>query len=119
MDFYSFQYPPRPIPSEAHRPGRYYFHNLDQDHAPILKNKALGFQKEGVSPNVAAITIHTRTGANAFTMNSERREQGQLLPPPSLALSLSSSGSTMGGGSGGSGGAWGLEVLDRSNFLVQ
>ncbi|KAF9179932.1 hypothetical protein BGZ51_006520 [Haplosporangium sp. Z 767] len=109
MDFYSFRYPPRPIPSDAHRPARYYFHNLDQDHAQILKNKTFGFQKEGVSPNVAAITLHARMDANVFTMNPERREQESLSSSPS---SLSLSGSTMDG-------AWRLEVLDRSKFLVQ
>ncbi|KAG0045533.1 hypothetical protein BGZ83_009264 [Gryganskiella cystojenkinii] len=95
MDLYSFQYPPRPVPSDAHRPLRYYFHNLDHDH--IVASKVLSFQKEGVPPNqVTSIPRHSAASVFSTTSTSTT----QLSGTPKTITSA-------------------LVVLDRSKFLVK
>ncbi|KAG0364334.1 hypothetical protein BGZ54_007623 [Gamsiella multidivaricata] len=56
-----FQYPPRPIPSDAHRPSRYYFHNLEQDQ--IFKRTQFSFHKEGIPPKVH-VNVNMNTDMN-------------------------------------------------------
>ncbi|KAK3828859.1 MAG: hypothetical protein J3Q66DRAFT_410341 [Benniella sp.] len=73
MEFYSFQYPPRPIPSDAHRPSRYFFHNLDQDQ--VVQKALLGFQKDGAPPRVTT-TLKGVSSTDAITE--------QTAPPASL-----------------------------------
>ncbi|KAG0289426.1 hypothetical protein BGZ97_006468, partial [Linnemannia gamsii] len=70
MELYSFQYPPRPLPSQTHRPTRYYFHNLDQDQQLARKAGSGGgphsfFQKEGVPPFVSMATMQADTAVIA------------------------------------------------------
>ncbi|CAO3563691.1 unnamed protein product [Mortierella alpina] len=120
MDFHSFQYPPRPIPSDTHKPSRYYFHNLDQDTVLIRKNKPTVFQKEGVAPaltsSLSAMTLDASTSfPSSFTQGTQPPQQ-QLLqeepsspvqnfaapaPPPPVSINIAA-----------------LEILDRTKFIA-
>ncbi|KAF9571881.1 hypothetical protein EC968_010609 [Mortierella alpina] len=114
MDFHSFQYPPRPIPSDSHRPSRYYFHNLDQDTVLVHKNKPTGFQKEGVPPALtssllsAMMTLDASSFAHGTQPPQLQQEEPSSpvqnfaapAPPPPLANIA------------------GLEVLDRTKFMA-
>ncbi|KAF9276345.1 hypothetical protein BGZ68_010077 [Mortierella alpina] len=119
MDFHSFQYPPRPIPSDTHKPSRYYFHNLDQDTVLIHKNKPTGFQKEGVPPaltsSLSAMTLNGSTSSSSSspfspsfdgTQPSQSREPSSPVqnfaapaPPPPANVAR-------------------LEILDRTKFMA-
>ncbi|GJJ76429.1 hypothetical protein EMPS_08788 [Entomortierella parvispora] len=99
MDMHSFQYPPRPIPSDGHKPSRYYFHNLDQDH--IIANKGLGFQKEGMPPSQIPPMPCSPSSTNAMTGMTPMTSYEEV-PTPQPAIPV-----------------YGLEILDRSKYLVK
>ncbi|KAF9106293.1 hypothetical protein BGX29_009942 [Mortierella sp. GBA35] len=105
MELYSFQYPPRPIPSQRHRPSRYYFHNLDQDQQ--LFKKAGGphamFQKEGVpSSTLSKAAMHADTAVTARLRSSSGEVSENEIAAAVEVDSLRSR----------------LIVLDRTKFLV-
>ncbi|KAG0324419.1 hypothetical protein BGZ99_001887 [Dissophora globulifera] len=109
MDFYSFQYPPCPHPSEAHRPARYYFHNLDQDRT--FKRNLYTFQKEGVPPvmhqyNQAATPMTMlKSSATALVMTPATEQRSEQRSGKALSGSVPM-------------GVRGIEFLDRSKFMA-
>ncbi|KAG0258086.1 hypothetical protein BGZ95_005059 [Linnemannia exigua] len=116
MELYSFQYPPRPTPSQTHRPTRYYFHNLDQDAQLVKKSASFGtsFQKEGVPPSTMSKAIMQADTAVAARMKSASSvlgcEDGIRSEEDMGVLIEVDGGRWMEGG--------GLKVLDRTKFLV-
>ncbi|KAG0284630.1 hypothetical protein BGZ96_011031 [Linnemannia gamsii] len=114
MELYSFQYSPRPLPSQIHRPKRYYFHNLEQDQQ--LTRKFGGphsfFQKEGAPPTfVSKATMKADTAVIA-RMSSASAFGGQdgVRSEEDIAGRIACDGARMG--------AWGLKLLDRTMFLA-
>lgn len=114
MELYSFQYPPRPLPSQTHRPKRYYFHNLDQDQQ--LVRKAGGphslFQKEGVPPTIVSkVAMRTDTAVVARMMSpSAFGGEDGVRSEEDIRAKVEVDGGRVGSG--------GLKVLDRTKFLV-
>ncbi|KAF9914487.1 hypothetical protein BX616_008191 [Lobosporangium transversale] len=109
MEFYSFQYPPRPIPSDHHRPTRYYFHNLDQDRIIQRKNHQVFFQKEGVPPKVLPITATTITTPTlTSTTTTTSSSSSSTSTPTSAAADCTSLR-----------GISEVRVLDRTKFLIE
>ncbi|KAG0075829.1 hypothetical protein BGZ90_009446 [Linnemannia elongata] len=114
MELYSFQYPPRPIPSQTHRPTRYYFQNLDQDQQ--LVRKANGphsfFQKEGESPTIVSKATMQADTAVVARMKSASAFGGEdgVRSEEDIRAKVGVDGGRMGSG--------GLKVLDRTKFLV-
>ncbi|KAF8937093.1 hypothetical protein BGZ58_003275 [Dissophora ornata] len=105
MDFYSFRYPPRPTPSEAHKPSRYNFHNLEQDQ--VFKRTQFSFQKEGVPPKSGAALNKMSLLANSAT--------AMVMRPAPEQLTDAEMGKIAGSAPFG---VLGFETLDRSRFLV-
>ncbi|KAF9547705.1 hypothetical protein EC957_007870 [Mortierella hygrophila] len=114
MELYSFQYSPRPLPSQTHRPSRYYFHSLDQDQQ--LVRKAGGphsfFQKEGAPPMIVSnAAMHADTAVVARMMSASAfGEEDGVRPEEDIRAKVEVDG--------GRAGSWGLKVLDRTKFLV-
>ncbi|KAF9904613.1 hypothetical protein EC991_002542 [Linnemannia zychae] len=113
MELYTFRYPPRPTPSQAHRPTRYYFHNLDQDAQLVRKSAPLGtsFQKEGVPPTIATKASMNTDTALAVRIKSASSFLGDegVRSEEEVGALMESDGARMGNG---------LKVLDRTKFLV-
>ncbi|KAI1316607.1 hypothetical protein EDD11_009732 [Mortierella claussenii] len=104
MEFYSFKYPPRPIPSDSHRPSRYYFFNLGQ--SPILNKTQFSFQKEGIAPRImpsTAVASSLKHTTSNMTLSMET-------PTPTTTTTASVAAPTTT--------TSGLQILDRAKFLV-
>ncbi|KAF9951957.1 hypothetical protein BGZ72_006639 [Mortierella alpina] len=109
MDFHSFQYPPRPIPSDTHKPSRYYFHNLDQDTVLIHKNRPTGFQKEGVPP---ALTSSLSAMTLDASFSSVGSQSPQLQEPSSPVQNFAAPAPPPPAKVAG------LEILDRTKYMA-
>lgn len=115
MELYSFQYPPRPLPSQTHTPSRYYFHNLDQDQQLVRKSGGPHsfFQKEGVPLTIvskATMQADTAVVARMMSASAFGGEDGVRSEEDIRAKA------EVDGGRVGSGG---LKVLDRTKFLIE
>ncbi|KAF8931597.1 hypothetical protein BGZ47_011756 [Haplosporangium gracile] len=111
MELYSFQYPPRPTPSQAHRPTRYYFHNLDQDQhlVRIAGGPHSFFQKEGAPPTIISKATMQADTAVVARMNSASSFGEDIWSEEDIWAKVEVDGGRMGSG---------LKVLDRTKFLV-
>ncbi|KAF9148100.1 hypothetical protein BG015_010200 [Linnemannia schmuckeri] len=111
MELYSFQYPPRPTPSQAHRPARYYFHNLDQDRQLVRKvgGPHSFFQKEGVPPTIISKATMQADTAVVARMCSGSTLGEEIRSEEDIWAKVEVDGGRMGSG---------LKVLDRTKFLV-
>ncbi|KAF9981257.1 hypothetical protein BGZ75_007478 [Mortierella antarctica] len=112
MDFHSFQYPPRPLPSDTHKPSRYYFHNLDQDTVLAHKNKPIGFQKEGVPPALTSSLSTMTLDASTSSSSSNGTQPPQLQEPSSPVQNIAAPAPPAPANVAG------LEILDRTKFIA-
>ncbi|KAF9968501.1 hypothetical protein BGZ70_003355 [Mortierella alpina] len=121
MDFHSFQYPPRPIPSDTHKPSRYYFHNLDQDTVLVHKNKPTGFQKEGVPPalttslSARALDASPSSSSSSSANGTQPPQQRPLQEEPSSPVQNFAAPAPP---SPANNNIAALEILDRTKFIA-